>query len=269
MVRAASALQRFDLPLNLAAAALGTYAAVANLLRGVKVPDEGFWAPWRWTFVVLLTAVVFVPLFALYKYFLAQAESQAKQTAEQQRTRARMDVDVAIHCQQIAASLSRACRQVSLDDLAISIWLCQADGSFDRRYRFFLPYDRNPTGVTWKRGVGVAGMAWKTKTPLAVDLADINAQRRAMGAQRFDSLPEDQRYGMAFADFERTSKYTGVLATGLFGAKQGEDPLAILVIDYSGRDALPCLTQAMATPDLGRDIGAAARTLDSYLVQLR
>ena len=41
------------------------------------------------------------------------------------------------------------------------------------------------------------------------------------------------------------------------------------MIDYSGSDAFPCLTQAITTPDLARDVGAAARTLDFYLTQLR
>lgn len=249
-------IKRHETLANVLGAVVAVYAAAGMFLLGAKVPSERFWQPWRWPFILLLVAIVLVPLFALYQYF-------AKRNAEHERNRARLDTDMTIHCQQLAASLAHECPQVSLDDLAISIWLCRSDGEFDRRYRFFLPYDRQASGVHWRRGVGVAGQAWEQQQKLAVDLMEFNTKRGAIDPSRFDALPAKARYGMAYHDFDRTSFFTGVIATPLFAPHRapGADPLAVVVVDYSGQQHFDCLKQAMLKTEIRQVIGAAARTL--------
>jgi hypothetical protein len=260
------AIRRHDRLVAVLATACAVYAAGGAFLLGAKVPSEHFWRPWRWPFALLLAAVVVVPLFALYQYLGAREEAAEKRDAERDRNRARLDADVAIHCQQLAASLSHECPDVKLDDLAISIWLCRSDGEFERRYRFFLPYDRQASGVHWRRGVGVAGQAWAQQQNLTVDLAAFNRERRMMGADRFGALPPPARYGMTYDDFERTDQYTGVIATRLFAPNRqaGANPLAVVVVDYSGEGQFDCLTRAMRKTEVRQVIGAAARTLGNW-----
>lgn len=259
-------VKRHETAANIFATVCAIYAAAGTVLLGADVPSKHFWHPWRWPFVLLLISVVVVPLAALYQYLDAQAEARAKENAERQRNRAQLDADMAIHCQQLAASLSHRCPEVKLDDVAISIWLCLPNGQFDRRYRFFLPYDRQPSGLHWRRGVGVAGRAWEDDHNLALDLETFNKERREMGAASFDALPEGARYGMSYEDFDRTEQYTGVIATRLFAPNRapGADPLAVLVVDYSGTGQFDCLKAAMGEIELRQDIGAAARTLAEW-----
>jgi hypothetical protein len=259
-------IKRHETLANVLGAVVAIYAAAGTFLLGAKVPSEHFWHAWRWPFILLLVAIVFVPLFAIYQYSDARREASAKRSSDRERDRALLDADMAIHCQQLAASLSHECPEVSLDDLAISIWLCWPDGEFERRYRFFLPYDRQPSGVHWRRGVGVAGQAWERKENLAVDLTDFNQKRRTMGPARFETLPPQARYGMTNEDFDRTDLYTGVIATRLFAPHRapGADPLAVVIVDYSGERKFDCLKQAMRKTKVRQVIGAAARTLANW-----
>jgi hypothetical protein len=259
-------IKRHETLANILGAVVAIYAAAGAFLLGAKVPSEHFWHPWRWPFILLLVAIVLVPLFALYQYFGARQEARAKRSAEQERNRARLDADMAIHCQQLAASLSHECPAVRLDDLAISIWLCRPDGEFERRYRFFLPYDRQPSGVPWRRGVGVAGQAWERGENLAVNLTEFNRERRTMGPVRFKTLPPQARYGMSYEDFDRTDLYTGVIVTRLFAPHRTPvaDPLAVVVVDYSGERQFDCLKRAMRKTEIRQVIGAAARTLADW-----
>lgn len=255
-------LRKADVALNVVAAVLGIYAAAANVLRGAKAPDAGFWDPWGAPFSVLLAAVVFVPLFALYKYLVARYESEERLSAERERDRSRLDADMAIHCQQIAAALAHQCPQITLDQMAISIWLCEAKGRFDRRYRFFLPHDRKPSGIDWRKGVGVAGMAWKLNRDLATELSQVRRLRDELGEKRFDELPPDERWGMTYEDFGASNSYAGIIAMRLFPhVDPGDDPLGILVVDYSGDGSFDCLVDAVKKQPVAREIGAAARTL--------
>ena len=70
-------------------------------------------------------------------------------------------------------------------ELHARVWICRDDDSFDRRARFFVPQDRPSSGIPWKKGKGVAGMAWKADEHLRSDLQPCTQARpaRAGGVQ--------------------------------------------------------------------------------------
>jgi hypothetical protein len=257
------ALRRIETPLNVVAAVLALYLAAATAFRSAKYPSDGFWAPWDAPFVGILVAALFVPLFALLKYLDAKEEKRDKEAREGERDRALMDSDMLVAVQVVAAALARACPQVAAHDMAVQAWLCQEDGSFDRRYRFFLPYDRPRSGVTWRRGVGIAGTAWEERRDLAEDLSNLQARLRSLGPGRFDALPAPERFGMTAAQVAATGRYAGIIARRLFD--QASTVRAVLVVDYTGAGEFPCLKEAVSDDQtVLQAIGACERTLNAW-----
>lgn len=152
-------LSRHQLALNVVTGILAVYLAAGNLLRGAAVPSERYWAPGSLPFILLVICAIYVPVFALYKALDARFEEQGRVAAEAGRRSSELDRDLLVYCQQVVAELADRCPLVPLNQLAAQIWLCREDGSFDRRARFFLPHLRKSSGVTWRRGKGVAGFA--------------------------------------------------------------------------------------------------------------
>jgi len=158
------AYRKVETPVNLAVFALALYLAGANILRAAKWPDEATWLPWTAWFVALLVAALVVALFALSKYFDAREEKRDRRAAEEKLEQRLLDVDMARSCQEIAAALARACPGLSLDTVAVQVWLCdEASGAFERRWRFFLPFDRvSPPNVS--KAVGTCARRLSTAT---------------------------------------------------------------------------------------------------------
>lgn len=245
---------------NCVACVLALYLAGANILRAAKWPNEATWQPWTASFVALLVAALFVPLFALLKYFDAKQEKRDKQAAEETVEQRVLDADMARLCQEIAAALARACHGLSLDKVAVQVWLCdEKSGKFDRRWRFFLPFDRVASGIVWRKGLGIAGMAWALNRDLAVQITTLKALSRA----EFEQLEPHDRYGMSYDQFQ-SSAYTGIIAARLYDHKAGDTLLGMLVIDYTGDDGFDCLSTAMANDaSVSKAVGTCARRLST------
>lgn len=244
---------------NCAACVLAVYLAAANVLRAAKWPDEETWQPWTAWFVGLLVAALFVPLFALLKYFDANQEKRDKQAAQETVQQRELDADMARLCQEIAAALARVCQGLSLDKVAVQVWLCnEKSGAFDRRWQFFLPFDRVASGIVWRKGLGVAGTAWALNRDLAVQVTALKQLAQA----EFEQLPVDDRYGMSYDQFQ-SSAYTGIIAVRLYDHKAGDTLLGMLVIDYTGTTHFDCLSAAMSDPAVSKTVGACARLLST------
>ena len=191
--------------------------------------------------MLLIASSLVVPLFALLKYFDAKQEKRDKQVAEESGEQRELDADMARLCQQIAAALARACQGLSLDKVAVQVWLCDAEsGRFDRRWRFFLPFDRVSSGIVWRKGLGIAGTAWALNQDLAVSILALKELSQAA----FDDLAEDERYGMTYEQIQ-SSAYTGIIAVRLYAHDTGDTLLGMLVIDYTGDGDFGCLDGAM------------------------
>lgn len=241
-----------EVPLYFVTAILATYLAGANVLRSATWPDEATWAPWSPGFVAILVAALYVPVYALYKALDAHYEAGERQEAESARTKATALRDLDLTCQQVVAEVGSACQQVDVNDVAASVWLSREDGTFDRESRFFLPYLRKSSGIVWRQGKGVAGMAWATNRDLRADLRPLRNRLADMGPAAFNRLPPEERHGMTAAEFESAERYTGICAIRLFSTDPARTLLGIFVIDYMGSDHFDCVAQASA----GRRVAA-------------
>lgn len=260
MGRLVGAYRSIETPVNCAACALALYLAAANVLGAAKWPDEATWQPWSAWFILLLVSALVVPLFALLKYFDAKQEKRDKQEAQETVAQRELDADMARLCQEIAAALAHACQGLSLDKVAVQVWLCdEHSGLFDRRWRFFLPFDRVASGIVWKKGLGVAGTAWAQGRNLAVPIKAIKELSQAA----FERLAPDDRYGMEY-DQIQSSAYTGIIAVRLYAHATGDTLLGMLVIDYTGDGDFGCLSAAMSNdPAVSKAVGACARRLST------
>lgn len=221
MRRLVKLLRPFELEINVLGCALGIYLAASNALKGAQWPTADFWQPWRWAFIAMLAAALFVPLFALYKYLDARF--------------AVLEADLSSNCQDVALTIMRRCPGLDLDNLAVQVWICnEKRGTFDRRSRFFLPRARPPCGVAWRKGVGVVGMAWETGRDWAIDLRSYHARRAELTEEDFDQLPVSERLGMRWVDFENSKRYAWVSATRLVPEKDPRRVIGMLVVDYRG-----------------------------------
>lgn len=197
-----------------------------------------------------MVAAIVVPAFALLKSFDAQEQ---KRTAEEYE----LDSDMARLCQELAAALSHECADLRLDAVAVQVWLCdEQSGAFDRRWRFFLPFHRNASGIVWRRGIGVAGTAWEMGQNLMVSLTPL----RTLSREEFERLPKHERYGMSFEQFRNASAYTGIIAVRLYSHDTGDRLLGMLVIDYTGEGSFDCIKQSFeGSPTVAAAVGACAR----------
>jgi hypothetical protein len=241
-------------------AVLAAYLAVGTALAGAEWPHKDTWRPWSVPFVLMLIAAVSVPLYALLKYFDARQQKVETERAQKTTQERELDADMARICQEIAAAISRECRTLSLDEMAVQVWLCdEASGRFDRRWRFFLPLERNASGIEWRKGVGVAGTAWALSRNLVAPLDPL----RDLTLKQYEALPEDRRYGMSHDQLRSTSAYTGIIAIPLFTAETGSTLLGMLVIDYSGDSSFECMEKSMKKPAVSKTVGSCARRLST------
>jgi len=239
---------------------LGAYLAVAAILEGAQQPDISAWRPWTAWFIAGLLAAIVVPAFALLKSLDAQQQRVERESAEQTAEERELDADMARICQEIAAAISHECDELRLEHLAVQVWLCnEALGTFDRRWRFFLPFDRKASGIVWRRGLGVAGTAWASKRNLVAPLEPL----RRMSRDEFGKLPEHERYGMNYEQLSAASAYTGIIAVRLHTHQTGDKLLGMLVIDYSGKDAFDCVSNSLDEAPVVAAMGACARRLSA------
>lgn len=231
-------VKKVELLLYFVTALLATYLAVANILRAAKWPDEATWAPGTTWFWLIVACAVYVPLYALYKALDAHFEGADKETAT-------LDRDLELVCQRVVAEIANSCPAVNVNELAAQVWICKEDDTFDRRAFFFLPEKRKRSGIMWRKGKGVAGMAWRAGDDLLADLAPLRAKLSALGDSAFDQLPEDERYGMTAHETKATSRYGGVCAFQLFSQENNASSLlGIFVIDYIGSSAFASVAES-------------------------
>lgn len=242
--KARDAIKRIEVPLYVVTAVVALYLAAGNLLRGAKWPDEATWAAWSGWFVALVAAAVYVPVYAFYKALDAHYERVDKDTAELARAKTALDVDLQLICQRVVSAVSEACPRVGINDLAAHVWLCQADGSFDRRAFFTLPEQRKSSGIAWRKGKGVAGMAWAGDEDLRSDLRGLHRTLDEVGPADFDRLSEKARHGLTAAEVLSSRQYTGVCAIRLFAREKTPRLIGVFIIDYMGEDEFDCVAEA-------------------------
>lgn len=237
------ALGRADLVLAVLTAGFGLCFMAGNALRGTDWPDADFWDPGRAGFVLILVSGAWVPLYAFYKWLDARIEQIDREAAETAATQGKRDRNLKAICQQGAAVIAAGCPELQVNDVATHIWLCRADGDFDRPAGFALAGQPPHSGVRWTRGKGVAGVAWSTRSIIYADLGPLQENRSRLGEAGFDGLPGDRRYEMLYREALATEAYTGVIGIPIFSADRERKVLAIFLIDYIGRDHFQCIVE--------------------------
>ena len=265
MRRARDQVKRLEVPLYFLTAVLGVYLAGGNVLRGAKVPNEAAWSPLSVWFIGLLVCAVYVPLYALYKALDAYLETKDRKAAQTAELRQSLDHDLDLVCQQAAAAIASRCPALHINDIATHVWLCREDGSFERRGQFFLPHLRKRSGIAWRRGKGVAGLAWEANRDLAADLRALHQERQRLGPADFDALPAPKRYGMTSEEFEAAGRYTGIVAIRLFSTEAEPKLLAMFVIDYIGTTEFDCVAAASREREVASLLGGCERRLTEAL----
>jgi hypothetical protein len=229
-------LKSVEVPLFVITFLLGAYLAVGNIFDAANVPNKSTWTPWSVWFVLLLVAAVWVPVYALYQTVEARLQSREKRQTRAVALLART-------CQQIVEAISTACPAIAVSDLAACVWSCQADDTFKELARFYLPQDRPPTGVEWRKGKGVAGRAWADNEDLRSDLRPLIALLEEIGRDAFDALAPSERFGLSAAELLSTRQYTGICAIRLFSTDAKPRLLGMLVLDYAGSEHFDCVAE--------------------------
>lgn len=199
------------------------------------MPDEASYAYGEPLFWGMIAAGLFVPLYALYKALDSYFEKVDKTAAEADEAELTLRRDLKLLCQQTVASVADDCDGVEATDLAAQVWLCRDDDTFDRFVRFYLPEERKGSGIDWKKGKGIAGMAWQTGEDLSVRLGPLRSKLTKLGPTKFNKLPPSERFGMSANETRASDPYVGIFAFRLFAQEAPRDLLAMFIVDYSGK----------------------------------
>lgn len=242
--------KRIQVPLLVVTGLLGVYVAVTTLLSASDSPNADVWRPWGVLFITRLGSVVLIGVYVLVR------DLEARVT-ERERDAAVIRTDIEITLQEIAAYVVQHSR-IDVVDLSTALWVVRGEGDeaqLERRYRFLLAREQPPSGVTFRKGQGVVGVAWRDEAPCAPDLKALYAKLDELGSAPFDRLPTEDRLGMTAQDLTKTRTYTSVVARPLFDAngseserrsKNGdENPqlLGLFVVDYKGEGDIAGLTE--------------------------
>lgn len=236
----------------------GAYFAVGTILLAAAVPHRRTWEPWTVWFVLLLVSAVWV---ALSQTIQARLQARAAQRSADAQLRTQTRADLAVLCQRIVSAIVDACSDVAVNDLAACVWAVRGDDGFDEVARFYLPIDRPSGPVPWSKGKGVTGWAWKVGEDLFVDLRPLAEKLATDGADKFNALPEEERFGLSASELGRTRKYTGVGAIQLFSKVGQARLLGMLVLDYVGADGFACIAAAAESKRVTQLTGALGDAL--------
>jgi hypothetical protein len=228
-----AAVRRFEVQLFWVAMLLGVYLAVATLVRGTRHHGSA-WEPWHPLFVVMLVAAVFVPIYAFFRALDAR-ELKADAAAS------KLQGDLELLCQRTVSAIADHCQDTTVNDLSVQVWICRADGGFDRRAAFMLPEARPRSGIEWRKGKGIAGTAWAWRKEVGADLSRLEGELARLGDAEFNRLPDGERYGMTAVEVRKTTNYAGIYAIPLFAVGDPKATLGVFVIDYTGAGGFGCV----------------------------
>lgn len=229
-------MRRFEVQFFWVAMLLGVYLAVATLLRAAR-HHSTVWEPWHPLFVAMVAAAVFVPIYA----FLKTLDARELEADAAER---KLEADLEIFCKRSVSAIAEQCPEVSVNDLSVGVWLCRADGGFDRRVSFMLPDARPRSGIDWRKGKGIAGTAWARREEIGTDLSGLIGDLETLGDEEFNRLSESRRYGMTAAEVRKTTRYTGIYAIPLFARDDPYTTLGVFVVDYTGGTGFPRVQRA-------------------------
>jgi hypothetical protein len=183
-----------------------TLFATGALMKQTEFPRESLWepgTPLTWILVVC-GAVTYAGYLLVIIGFrrLARASDREAQLY-------RICRDVAVLVEQ-KTNLSR-------DVVGVHVWQVSGLRGVRRleRRATFVPGDRQPTAITWRKGKGVIGRCWETDSRILADLEAL-----AVPQDVFNEIPLEERFGFSWEEYQSTEHYKAVLALPLHGGPE-------------------------------------------------
>jgi hypothetical protein len=123
-------------------------------------------------------------------------------------------------CRDVAAALVVKTTTLDRDSVGVQVWVVRGLRGMKRleRRATFVPWDRPPTAIVWRKGKGAIGKCWSQDRWVLADLEELQAL--APTEEAFFSLPPERRFFFKWPEFTSTDHYRGVLAWPLHGGPE-------------------------------------------------
>jgi hypothetical protein len=212
LIRAAvtvrSFLSRLLRPGSLVVLVVVALAGAGALLRELSVPNVDVWKPGEPLAIGLavaggLAALGYLLVIVGYRRMLKQSTQNPRLYAA---------------CRDVAALIART-TTLDHDDIAVHVWSVRGLPGLRRleRRATFVPRDRPPSAITWRKGKGVLGQVWVRDQWI---LADLEPLANAASEEEFYSIPRDERFFFSWQEAQAAAQYKAILAWPLHGGPE-------------------------------------------------
>lgn len=132
-------------------------------------------------------------------------------------------------CLRMAAHLDNECPTIPLRSIGVHIWRVRVFSL--RRVGQFLLQERSTSNVSWKRGKGAIGLAWRDREHVLIDL-EAELYPKVATKDAAQALPAEERLNLEWDEIDRTKKYKAILAAPLLRERFGRQFVrGVLAID--------------------------------------
>lgn len=201
-------LGRFLKPGSALVFGLVTLTGAGAVLREASIPNAGYWksgSPASYILAVLaaLTYIGYCLVVLGYLRTLRYRDQNAR---------------LYTTCRDVAALVER---ETTLDrnTIGVHVWTIEGLPGIRRleRRATFLPMNRPPSPITWRKGKGVLGQVWQRDEWI---LADLEVLANARTEDEFYAIPRADRFYFTWHDARATQHYKAALVWPLHGGPE-------------------------------------------------
>jgi len=122
-------------------------------------------------------------------------------------------------CRDVAALVERTTR-LERDSVGVHVWTVKGLHGMQRleRRATFIPGDRPPTAIVWRKGKGAIGRCWERDEWVLAPLEEIQALAPTEDA--FGELDPEMTFSFTWSEFANTAHYKAILAWPLHGGPE-------------------------------------------------
>lgn len=131
--------------------------------------------------------------------------------------------------------------------IGVHVWKIRGFRGFRRleRRATFVPIDRPPTSITWRKGKGVLGQCWLRDEWI---LANLERMATAKTEREFYEISRRNRFQLTWQEAKATAHYRAILAWPLHGGPDSaRRVVAVLSVDVQHDEGVAKLDQAWTT----------------------
>ena len=143
-------------------------------------------------------------------------------------------------CRDVAALVERE-TGLPHEAIGVHVWAVRGMRGLRRleRRATFIPVERPPTAITWRKGKGVLGQCWLRDEWI---LAPLERMATAKTEREFYAIPRRERFLFNWHEANATSHYTAILAWPLRGGPENAPVVVgVLSVDAQGSGAYDAL----------------------------